>query len=160
MQWVVYSFCIRSWHDQKLASSSGEVRPRAVSFHRLVRSHGASRTLALALLRREVQSPAVRAAKHTPIAYRWVWWSAARRLQRDEGPFESALPVQTRQPARTLLENPISRSHPLGVSGAFVGHHHRAGLPIHDTSESAATVERRGAVSVNNVTLRPSIAAI
>jgi len=107
-----------------------------------------------------VQSPAVRAAKHTPIAYRWVWWSAARRLQRDEGPLESALPVQIRQPARTLLENPISRSHPLGGNGAFVGHDHRAGLPIHDTSESAATVERRGAVFINNVTLRPSIAAI
>src|SRR5436190_4297962 len=135
-------------------------RNPGVGSNRIVRSNGASRTLAVALLRREVQSPTVRAAKHTPIAYRWVWWSAARRLQRDEGPFESALPVQLRQPARTLLENPISRSHPLGVSGAFVGHHHRAGLPIHETSESAATVERRGAVFINNVTLRPSIAAI
>jgi hypothetical protein len=107
-----------------------------------------------------VQNPAVRAAKHPPVAYRWVWWSAGRRLQRDESPLESALPVQIRQPARTLLENPISGSHALGVSGAFVDHHHRAGLPIHNTSENAATVERRGPVSINNVTLRPSIAAI
>src|SRR5439155_3014990 len=134
--------------------------PARGQLHRLVRSNGASQTLAIALLRREVQSPAVRAAKHTPIAYRWISWSAGRCLQRDEGPLESALPVQIRQPARAMLENPISGSQPLGVNDAFVGHHHRARLPIHDTSENAATVERRGAVFVNNVTLRPSIAAI
>src|SRR5438874_12197388 len=105
-----------------------------------------SNPLKPALLGREVQNPAVRAAKHPPVAYRSVWWSAGRRLQRDESPLESALPVQIRQPARTLLENPISGSHALGVSGAFVDHHHRAGLPIHNTSENAATVERRGPV--------------
>src|SRR5207249_2264863 len=106
------------------------------------------------------QSPAVGAAKHTPIAHRWVCWSAARRLQIDEGPTESALPMQMRQPARALLENPMSRSHPLGVYSALVGHHHRAGLPIHDTSENAATVERRGASFLNDLTLRTSVAAI
>src|SRR5204863_5636708 len=128
---------IQDQHPAQTPSAFAEIVsdnfPVLLCHHRSARHHTvrlAKESPEVALLGREVQNPAVGAAKHPPIAYRWVWWSAGRRLQRDESPLENALPVQIRQPARTLLENPISGSHALGVSGAFVDHHHRAGLPI------------------------------
>lgn len=109
----------------------------------MVRSKGALRTLAVALLGREVQSSAVGGAKHT-FASRWV--SCAGRLHRlDEGPTPGALPVQIRQPAGALRKNPMSSSHVcLRIIGTFVTHHNRARSSLHGTVESAATVKRRG----------------